>query len=131
MAHPYFVIASVFDDIERLVEATDTTTITRLGEESDDEIDNELPQPVFTVPLATVPDIISIASNKRTEGKYYIIIGELARGNALIADSKADVLTYVTTYKRTLSDTLGTVNIQDDTYFDFENSPLLDGEYTG
>jgi len=130
MAHPYFVIASVFDDIERLVEATDTTTITRLGEESDDEIDNELPSPTFTTPLSTVPDVISIASNKRTEGKYYIIIGELTRGNALISASKLEVQNYVTAYKRTLSNTLGQVNIQDDTYFNFENSPLLDGEYT-
>jgi hypothetical protein len=130
MAHPYFVFASIVEDIPRINEESDKDMINRLGEDSDNEIDNELPQPQFSVPLSTVPAIITIASNKRTEGKYFMLIGEKTRGEALILASIEDVKKYILTYKRTVSETYGVVDIQDGTYNDFKNSPLLDGEFT-
>lgn len=130
MAHPYFSFSAVVEDVPRINDETDKDLINRIGGDSDYEIDNELPSPTFTTPLVTVPTVITIASNKRVKGKYFINIGELARGNALIADSKADVQNYIASVRTTTTDTFGTVNIQDGTFNDFKNSPLLDGEFT-
>ena len=126
MAHPYFVKASVFEDIPKLDEERDADLVTRKGEQSDDEIDNLLPSPTITVPLDTVPDIIKIASTKRTKGHIYQDWGETKRGQDLIDQSTADVMAYVKTFKRNTSDRSAIVNITDGTFNDYEHSPLID-----
>lgn len=126
MAHPYFVKQDVFDDIPKLDAEQDDDYVIKKGEQADDEIDNLLPSPTITVPLATVPDIIKIASTKRTEGLIYIARGEIKRGQDLIDASTEDVANYVKTVRQNASDRTGIVTIIDDTYKNFENSPIVD-----
>jgi len=126
MAHPYFVKATVFNDIPKLDDERDNDFVVEKGEQADDEIDNLLPSPLITVPLDTVPDIIKIASTKRTEGIIYVIWGEKLRGEALIESSNVDVANYIKTFRQNTADRTGVVSIIDDTYKDFENSPLVD-----
>ena len=126
MAHPYFVIASVFEDIPKLHSERDKDYVTRKGEESDDEIDNLLPSPQIEVPLDTVPDIIKIASTKRTKGKIYQDWGEQQRGQALIDASTQDVLDYIKTFRLNAADREAIVDITDGTFNDYANSPLVD-----
>ena len=125
MVHPYGTKASIFDDITRLNKETDFDYLVRKIEESDDSIDNELPSPTITTPLGTVPDIIRLASNKRTKGLIYLDWGETKRGQDLIDSSIEDVKAYVATFRRSSSDALGVVDITDGTYNDYEHSPLI------
>lgn len=125
MAHPYFTLQNVFDDIPKLDEERDNNWVIRLGEESDDEIDNLLPSPTISVPLDTVPDIIAIASTLRTEGKVYQKWGEEERGQKLIDSSTKKVDDYITTAKMNSSDRDAVVTIIDGDINDFENSPLM------
>lgn len=126
MAHPYFIVATVFHDIPKLDSERDSGFVTEKGEQSDDEIDNMLPSPTITVPLDTVPDIIKIASTKRTKGHIYQSWGEMTRGQALIDQSTEDIMSYVKTFKRNSSDRSAIVDITDGTFNDYENSPLID-----
>ena len=126
LAHPYGTKASIFDDVPRLNKETDFDYLVRKIEESDDSIDNELPSPTITTPLDTVPDVIRLASNKRTKGLIYLDWGETKRGQDLIDSSIEDVKAYVATFRRSSSDTLGTVDITDGVYNDYEHSPLID-----
>lgn len=126
MAHPYFIAANVFEDIPKLDEERDADLVTRKGEQSDTEIDNLLPSPTITVPLTTVPDIIKIASTKRTKGHIYSDWGEKTRGQMLIDESTADVMAYVKTFKMNSSDRQAIVDITDGTYNDYSHSPLID-----
>lgn len=126
MAHPYYVSATVFRDIPKLKSERDSNLVIQKGEQADDEIDNLLPSPTITVPLDTVPDIIKIASTKRTKGLIYIDWGELERGQKLIDASEVDVQNYVKTFRQNSADRTGKVTILDGTYNDFTNSPLVD-----
>jgi len=126
MAHPYYIKADVFEDIPKLDEERDNDLVVKKGEQADDEIDNLLPSPTISVPLDVPPDIIKIASTKRTEGIIYKLWGEEKRGQSLIDASTEDVANYVKTFKQNAADRTGVVSIIDDTYKNFENSPLVD-----
>lgn len=126
MAHPYFVKEDVFYDIPKLNTERDDVLVDKKGEQADDEIDNLLPSPLITVPLTTIPDIIKIASTKRTEGIIYKLWGETKRGQDLIDQSTIDVENYVKTFRQNASDRSAIVDITDGTYNDYSHSPLID-----
>lgn len=69
MAHPYFVLATVQSEVPSTEFSNDDWN--RMGEESDSEID-AMCSPYMTVPFSTVPGLITVASNKRTEGKAFL-----------------------------------------------------------
>lgn len=124
MAHPYFVYASVFDDVPKADEERDADTITRFGEEADDEIDNLIKNQI-EVPLTTNIDVLNTSSTLRTEGKFYNKIGERTRGSELIAQSDKIIQEWITTFKKTRAPVSAYVQINDGIYNDFTNSPLI------
>lgn len=124
MPHPYFSKTSVFEDVPKADEERDNDLIDRLGEESDDEIDDII-QTQIDVPLVTNIDVLNIASTLRTEGKFYHKIGERTRGLELIEMSDKKIQEWMGSKKQVRPSLNAFVDITDGTFNDYSNSPII------
>lgn len=123
MAHPYFVAATVFDDMPNLDKQSDKLMVDRKGEEADNVVDNIL-EPFTTVPLSTIPAIITQASNAITEGLIFHKNGDLDRGNDLVAYGRKLVTDYTKTITENNTQSGSMVVISSE----YQTSPIKDSE---
>jgi len=97
MAQPYFVASQIIADIPALQDnEQDNNRITRYGQEADNEIDNML-ESFITVPLSTVPAVITTASNDMTKSKYWRDDGDVDKANSFLASAKKIITDYIKT----------------------------------